>query len=222
VPTIWFDGVQLERASSASNFNALTNTNGVNVFDLISTNNGTASNITYNSDGYYSFNGTNSIITFPNNTAFDNQAFSVEVWVKTNALSQNGFWFEKGTVNTQYSLFQEGTAIHWRAHNGSYVNMVSVTTATYMNTTDWFHVVGTCISGSQVVYINGVSVGTGTTSGPFSTNNGGCSIGAYGGATGAHSYWYNGSIAIVKVYDRVLSAGEVVQNFSALRGRFGL
>jgi hypothetical protein len=56
--------------------------------------------------GSFSFNGTNQIIISPENSALNTQTPTVEVWIKTNALSQNGFFFEKGTVNTQYSLFQ--------------------------------------------------------------------------------------------------------------------
>jgi hypothetical protein len=48
------------------------------------------------------------------------------------------------------------------------------------------------------------------------------SIGTYGGQTGAHAYYYNGNIAVVSVYNRVLTATEVKQNYNALRYRFGI
>jgi hypothetical protein len=71
---------------------------------------------TYNSSngGSLVFDGSNDMIIIPENSALNTQTPSVEVWVKTNATTQNGFWFEKGTVNTQYSLFQEGGVIQWR------------------------------------------------------------------------------------------------------------
>jgi len=175
---------------------------------------------THNSDGYFSF-VTDDYLRFPNDTSLDNQSFSVEVFARTNSLSQNGFWFEKGTVNTQYSLFQSGSVILFRSDPNN-TNMINITTANYLNTTDWFHIVGTCTSGSQVLYIDGVSVGTGTTSGTFSTNSGGMSIGAYGGYSGNKSYYYNGDIGVVRVYSKVLSQVEVQQNFQALRGRYEL
>jgi len=34
--------------------------------------------------------------------------------------------------------------------------------------------------------------------------------------------FYNGDISIIKLYDRALSAAEVLQNYNALKGRFGL
>jgi hypothetical protein len=48
------------------------------------------------------------------------------------------------------------------------------------------------------------------------------SIGVYGGYAGSRGYYYNGDIAIVRVYNKALSASEVLFNYNALKGRFGL
>ena len=176
---------------------------------------------TFNSAGYFSFS-TDDYIRFTNSTALDVQTFTVEVWVRTNYTNQNGFWFEKGTVNSQYSLFQEGTTIRCRVNTGSVVNCISPVTANFMNTTNWYQVAFTFTSGSQVCYINGNVVGTGTTSGTLATNAGGMSIGAYGGYSGSRGYYYNGDQSIAKVYNRVLTQTEIQQNFNALRGRYSI
>jgi hypothetical protein len=48
-------------------------------------------------------------------------------------------------------------------------------------------------------------------------------IGAYNGGTpNLAGYYYNGSMAIIRVYNRNLSASEVLQNYNALKGRFSL
>lgn len=197
---------------------------GTALYDLIgnSTTGEAVNTPTFNSDGYYTFDGATNYLRFTNSTALDNQTFTVSVWVNTNNLNQNGFWFEKGTVNTQYSLFQQGTTILCRVNVGTLQNAITVTTATYMNTSTWYNVVFTFTSGSQVCYINGVVAGTGTTTGTLATNAGGMSIGAYGGYSGAHGYYYNGSQSVAKVYNKVLTQAEVLQNFNALRGRFGV
>ena len=177
---------------------------------------------TYNSSnlGYFQF-VTDDYVRIPNNTALDTQTPTVEVWVKTNSTNQNGFWFEKGEVNTQYSLFQEGTTIRWRMYIGG-ITQLSTTTATYMDTANWYQVVGTYTSGTRRLYINGVLVNSDTQSGTIATNAGGLSIGAYGGYTGGKSYFYNGNESICRVYNRALSAAEIIQNFNALRGRYGI
>lgn len=179
---------------------------------------------TYTTDGnnkFFAF-ATNDYIRMTNSTILDTQTPSVEAWFKTNTTSQNGFLFEKGNVNTQYSLFQEGGSIRWRANFGSgWVNMISLTTASFINTNDWFHIVATFVSGQQYVYINGVQVGSNTLTGTIATNANGCSIGAYGGFNGGRGYYYNGNIAIVKVYNKTLSADEITLNYNALKARFG-
>lgn len=175
---------------------------------------------TYNSSngGFFQF-VTDDYARIQNNTALDTQTPTVEVWVKTNATNQNGFWFEKGTVNTQYSLFQEGTVIQWRMNIGGITNL-STTTATYMNTTSWYQVVGTYTSGTRRLYINGVLVNSDAQTGTIATDSGGMSIGVYGGYAGARGYYYNGNLAVCRVYNRALTSAEIYQNYLALKGRF--
>lgn len=188
--------------------------------DPLGTNTFTASNLTYASDGLFGFNGSNSIITSPNNTALDTQTPTVEVWVKTNSLNQNGFFFEKGSVNSQYALFQEGTNIQWRMNIGGITNLT--TSSSVLSTSSWCQVVGTYISGTRRLYVNGVQVNADTQTGTIATNSSGMSVGAYGGTSGSNAYFYNGNIGIVRVYSNPLTAAQVMQNFNATRGRYGI
>ena len=173
---------------------------------------------TYSSSnlGSFTFDGVNDFANAANNTALDTQTPTVEVWVKTNATTQNGFWFEKGSVNSQYALFQEGTQIQWRM--GPLGDCISYPTANTMTANVWYQVVATRVSGSQFLYINGVSVASGTQTGTLSTNSSGMYIGSYNSG----GYFYNGALSICRVYNRVLSAAEVLQNFNAARGRYGI
>jgi hypothetical protein len=161
---------------------------------------------------------TDDYIIMEENSALNTQTPSVEVWIKTNATNQNGFWFEKGTVNSQYSLFQESTNIVWRQSDRSqYTN-----TATYITTTNWAQIVGTYTSGDRKTYINGILITSDTQTGAVSTNTNGMSIGVYGGFSGGRGYYYNGNLAIVRVYNRILSASEILQNYNAQKSRFNL
>ena len=178
---------------------------------------------TFNSanGGSIVFDGTNDSVIMADNSALNTQTPSVEVWIKTNATNQNGFWFEKGTVNTQYSLFQEGTNIVWRQdinQEGTIIVSQYTNTATYITTSNWAQIVGTFVSGDRRTYINGVLVNSDAQTGVVATNTGGMFIGTYGGG----GYPYNGNVAIVRVYNKVLSASEVLQNYNAQKSRFGL
>jgi hypothetical protein len=164
---------------------------------------------------------TDDYVIMEENSALNTQTPSVEVWFKTNSINQSGFWFEKGQVNTQYSLFQENETIVWRQCT-PFLQSQYTTTANYVNTTNWFQVVGTFISGDRRLYISGVLANSDTQTGTIATNTNGMSIGVYGGFNGGRGYFYNGNIAIVRVYNRVLSASEVLQNYNAQKSRFGL
>lgn len=179
---------------------------------------------TSNNNKYFNFDATTKLIRIPNNTDLDTQTPSVEVWIRTNATSQNGFWFEKGIVNNQYSLFQEGGNIQWRQYFTTGLSALSTGTAATagLNTISWFQVVGTYTSGSRILYVNGVQKNSDSATGTISTNNGGMSIGVYGGYNGSRGYYYNGDIAIVRVYNKVLTPKEVLNNYNANKGRFGL
>ena len=173
--------------------------------------------------GNFSFPTSGSFV-FPENSALNTQTPTVEVWARTNATNQNGFWFEKGNVNTQYSLFLENTNIIWRHYfsNLSNYNNLTVPAATYINTTNWFQIAGTFTSGARRIYVNGVLVASDAQTGTIATNTNGSSIGVYGGFNGSRGYYYNGNIGTVKVYNRALSATEIAQNYNAQKSRFGL
>jgi hypothetical protein len=219
VVEIW--DLQLELGSFATPYSSnQVRSNTESIYDLLGRNTLTASSLTYNSDNTFGFNGSSNYIIFPENTDFNTQTVSIEVWVKTNATTQNGFWFEKGTVNSQYALFQEGGSITWRLTTN--VSSLTATTASYMNTSQYAQVVGTYTAGDRRIYVNGVQVASDALNYSIPTNASGCSIGAYGGFSGGKAYYYNGNIDVVKVYNRALSATEVLQNFNALRGRYGI
>ena len=177
--------------------------------------------------GNFSFNASSNVIGIQNNTSLDTQTPSVEVWFKTNLLNQNGFFFEKGTVNSQYSLFIDtffnpAGQIIWRHVIGGTFYDLRVLAGTYISINQWHQLVGTFVSGNRRLYLNGRLIASDTQSGTISTNSGGMSIGAYGGYSGGRGYYYNGKIAIVNVYNRNLTETEILQNYNALKGRFNI
>lgn len=211
---IYVKNMQFEQQSFSTPFVNGTRSTTQSILDLVGNNTIAANSLTYANDGTFSFNGSSNVITAPNNAIFDTQTPTVEVWIKTNAINQNGFWFEKGTVNTQYSLFQEGTNIVWRQGGNSQYT----TTASYINTSNWAHIVGTFTTGNRRTYINGNLVTSDSLSASVGVNGSGITIGSYNSG----GYFYNGSIGVVRVYNRALSASEVQQNFAAIRSRYGI
>ena len=59
-----------------------------------------------NNGGAFDFDGTDDFILFPDDTNLNLQTLTMESWSYLNTtIQQNGFLFEKGLVNTQYSNF---------------------------------------------------------------------------------------------------------------------
>ena len=187
---------------------------------------GTLNTATYNSSngGYLSFAGTSSsYATFPNSTALDNQALTMEVWVKPTSFNQSAFWFEKGNVNTQYSFFCYSGSIYWRGVIGGSLVDLTVTEGTAgLSTSTWQQMVATYVTGTgRRIYRNATQVASDAQTGTVATNAGGMSIACYGG-TGTNSYFYNGGVAICRIYNRALSLTEIQQNYNGQKARFGL
>jgi hypothetical protein len=74
------------------------------LFPLVGTSSLDLSNVSFMSEKM-TFNGSNNYISFPNDVAFDTQTFSIESIFNPASVSQDGFLFEKGALNTQINLF---------------------------------------------------------------------------------------------------------------------
>jgi hypothetical protein len=173
--------------------------------------------------GLFNFNGSSTFFTSPENSSFNTETFTIECWARTSSVNQNGFFFEKGTVNTQYAIFIEGTQIKIRTNTAiSGLADLQFTAASYIQANVWFLVTASYNNGLKSFYINGVLLGTQTVTGGFTTNANGMSIGVYGGQTGGRGYYFNGDIANLRFYNRVLTNAEVSQNYESTKTRFGL
>lgn len=222
---IWWDGLQVERASSATTFNPYYFGNTIwkdvsgNSIDF------TMSNTTFSSTnkGLLNFNGSSSNAIALENALFNTQSFTIECWARTSSLSQNGFLFEKGNVNTQYAVFFEGTQIKIRTNTVTDgIADLQFTASSYISSNVWFLVSASYINGLKKLYINGTLLGTQSLSGGFITNANGMSIGVYGGYNGGRGYYYTGDIAAIRFYNKALTDTEVAQNYQATKTRFGL
>ena len=188
--------------------------------DLTDNNTWTVNNLTYNSDGTFSFNGSNSYVSSPTSSLFDTQVVTMESWCYPTVTAQNGFLFEKGNVNTQYSNFFNGDGTFYFRTMGVSSQDLTFASASYITANKWNHIVCTYGNGTKTIYVNGVQIAQATgITGYLPTGQNGQWVGIYGSATG---YPFSGKIGVSKVYNRALSAAEVLQNFNALRGRYGI
>lgn len=165
--------------------------------------------------GVISLDGSNDCVVINNNASIlSTTAYTKIAWFYATSF---------GTGNNIISGGNSGQHAFWLAggnklnagHNGSWTTVVSNTTLS-LNTW-YFGAVTFNTSTGWVLYLNGIQENTSASTTTF-TGNGEILVGAY--STGANVF--TGRIACASVYNRVLSASEILQNFNALRGRFGV
>lgn len=207
-------------------FVAGTRSNTQSIIDLTNNNTITANSLTYNSDGSFSFNGSSDYATISTNFSSyisGSNSFAIECWVKPNSSQSaytdiygnhgvsgagaSGFVLEQNNTsnNSYYFAYGNGT--------GYVISSTFSLTANVYN-----HVVISRTSGYVTSYVNGTlinndSITTPLTPGPNYT---------YIGQSGPSGRNFNGVISNFKIYSRNLSTKEVLQNFNALRGRYGI
>lgn len=197
--------------------------NTASLIDLKRATNIDVSNVSFDSTGQPTFDNTDDRITMPNSSVFNHTSeLSIEAWVKFDGNSED-FIFEKGNVNTQYSLFSHGTDIVFRTIHagvsGYHTLSPSKTTAGITNG-QWHHIVGSWDGSTKRIYVDGVDKASVSKSGALTTNSNGAAIGSFGGTSSG--YYFGGDIAIVKIYDKGLSATEVKQNYNSQKNRFDI
>ena len=197
---------------------------GTTVYDVSNTAlSWTTNNTTYNSDPikYFSYNGSNCWLESSTSAAYDSQTITMECWCYPNTLAQSGFLFEKGAVNTQYSMFFNGDGVFYFRTKSISTEDLSFTSSSHLTSSAWNHIVCTYGAGTKTVYVNGTqkSQQTGLT-GTLPTGQTNQYIGKYGAA--GNNFPFNGRIAESRVYNIALSAAQVLQNYNATKGRFGL
>jgi hypothetical protein len=223
----WFPGgsgqkhdianIQFEAGSVANNFVAGTRINTQSIYDLTGNNSITANNLVYASDGTFSISGADgSNISIANIDL--RTSFTLECWVYLTALQ--GAFFGHGVTTAQQGLHLTISSNYTRF--GMYGND---TDFSLPHTTGvWAHYVFTYNHGTYVkgAYRNTVSY-TGTpiqTQTPYTATPNTLRIGQnYSSHPGAGMI---GKVGLAKMYNRVLSQAEIIQNFNAHRGRYGL
>jgi hypothetical protein len=85
-----------------------------------------------------------------------------------------------------------------------------------------YYVVGTYDNNQIKLYVNGIQVNALTMSGSITSTSVPMCLGTNPASGGGGIRYLNGKIYTTQIYNRALSATEVLQNYNATKGRFGL
>jgi len=216
--TIWWDGIQLERASSATTFNPYYF--GNTVWKDISGNarNGALTNgplFNTSNGGNIIFDGVNDYVIFPSGGSYSEYTFMFFCkWITDTANGSRIFGCDGfGT----YTIFTpSNVGFHYNQAAGS---TTTISSGVNVGLGNWCHVAVTvsALSTFAYIYING-SLANGSNAIPYVNLSGNLYLGAQYSST----LFANCNIALFQLYNRVLSATEISQNFQADKSRFGL
>lgn len=205
-------------------------------YDLTSySNNATLVNSPVYNNTHFSFNGTNQYCSVTNNEklnsldAFAN-SYSIQMWVRSSdPVPTNTFGarlIEKRSAGGNYPFsWQTNFSLNERlglfVFASPQIPFVDVGNLTNLWDSVWHQVVMVVDFNSDKIigYRDGVNVSEATnTTTVSSANSGDVRIATNSDNTTP----YTGDIGQVAIYDRVLSASEVLQNYNVTKGRFGL
>ncbi len=213
---VWFKNGQVELGEFPTSFagDSTTRSNTEALVDLTGNHTLTSSSgVIYNSDGTFSFTTTANTSYFDlnsQNIISGTNPFTIEAWTNKTSGSYGEIL---GNYGSGYS-----TGL-WFATAGLYI-VGSVYHTDYANSMAGIHHSAATrdSSGNVKLYRDGVLVSTGTLTSSIPSNiNFRIGADVNGGAESLGGNIYN-----VKVYNQVLTAAEVTQNFNALRGRYGI
>lgn len=183
-----------------------------------------------NNKGSVVFDGVNDYVTLGTNISdddFPTNNFTLSCWFKWNGSGGGSdgrnYLLQNGGSNYPLSMeinsrdFTPARFATWEhTTNGNAHRNSNVT----VNTDQWYHfVISKGLSNTIKMFVDGNEI--------FSANSIGGSLLSFSGLRigtfrSANNRWFDGNIAQVQIYNRALTANEVMQNFKATKSRFGL
>ena len=180
-------------------------------------NNGTLINgPTFNtgSGGSIVFDGVNDYVVHPSLDLGTTCSWGVWInYVRANN-SNEAFVVLGANINSRYNLFYNFPDKIFYINYGGIFG--SFTYNPGLNASTWYNITHVRNNNITTIYLNGVSIGT------ITINSSITSIFALVGSETTANYFSNIRLSTVSYYNRALSAQEVLQNYNATKGRFGL
>jgi hypothetical protein len=218
---------QIEKQNDHTPFVNGSRSNTTSLIDLRRTTDVSLANVSFDSNGQPTFDGTNDEIQLPASSWNKVADVTVEAVVKINGapIDGNGYHvvvqkdgaYSGGAVygirisdsSVPYGTFSTG--------NTSSTTHVNTVTGNTMTSNKYYHLAYTRKPGESIFYQNGTPTQTSTSNSGTIYNN--TSTVTIGQGDGRQLY---GDIPVVKIHDRVLTASEIKQNYNAYKNRFNL
>ena len=176
-------------------------------------NNGTLINgPTFNSanGGNIVFDGTNDFVSGSCTTVNANVGMTTFIWVRTTITSPQVFFSHTSGANNGFRLEIDGGQFLL-----TFGGVANYSSGNSVSDGNWKQLVVTTVGTTGRIYINGNLVASPTVGTMQGTPN-------QFVISGSTIRFLNGNVASVILYNRALSAAEVLKNYNATKSRFGL
>ena len=165
-------------------------------------------NTSYDGNAQLEFDGTDDKIDIPTNFGVLD-AYTFEYVAYANSTHNMPVSSRTSTAFYKYGAYS------WRYTHGGVADEFYHTTG---NEVGWAHYAITYDGTTITVWENGVSKGTRASTGTADFSSG-IRIGSWASSA---SYTWDGTIPVMKMYNRALTAAEVAQNYNHYKSRFGI
>lgn len=182
----------------------------------------------YNSSGFFDFDGVNDYASIPhNNVLKPTAAITVEQWISADNWAAGN----SSTYKCSLSCTQGGGYSHniWSNTFYSYLYAAGdyrVTSSSVNGFTGWHHFITTFDGRYVRLYVDAQNVSTidlGNTGYTISYASNSIFIGAEAAAsTAPEGFYWDGKIGATNIYNRALSAAQVLQNYLNTKSKYGL
>ena len=210
---VYIANIQLEVGSYASPFTATSRSSTQSLIDLKRTNNIDVSNSSFDSTGQLDFDGSSDSVLIGNVGGYSDK-ITVESIFKTSSSATWKNMLCGATGDIIFTVYQ--AKLNFGCQGNTPIPHSNYST-TNVNDGQFHHGVATYDGSSVKIYVDGVLESTTTRSGTITP-----SILRAGSNSAGNSEFFNGSIPLVKLYNKALTATEIKQNFNAYKNRFNI
>ena len=180
-----------------------------------------------NNGGYIEFDGTDDYVVVSDVSHLDLRdklTMSCWAWFDGDGGGSNTIVFGKEkSGSAQYSMVRmnSGDTLDVGLHTGGWTDFF---TSTVLSDDTWYHLSATYDRSNVKVYVNGSLVDTTAETDAISGDSQRFVIGGldWQNNSTVPDHPMNGRVAIVRMYNKALSAAEIMDNFQKTRGRFGV
>jgi hypothetical protein len=202
---------------------------GTTATDTVNSLSGSLVNQTSFSDsnfGVWELDGTDDVISCEGFNL--NTTFSMNIWANNNlsspiskALIASPHYHENGFNGNWVFRVTNNGSVAFASYDGSSSEEAGEVSVLSMAAGTWYNLCCTCNGSTLNIYQNGVSKGSFSHTKDLSDTTNGLFIGGEQPGHGDdHNSEWDGKISCTQIYNRALSANEVLHNYNALKGRF--